>query len=349
MYRERELARLWARVGRGSFRTVGGERLEVLSPGKFYGHGGPDFRGAVLRLENRLVGGDVEVHVRSSHWRRHRHHDDPRFRRLALHVVYEDDGPSGEAPVLALGRYLDSAAGSLLAPCGRLSSEALESLGEERFRRKAAAFLRRLEEAAPEQALYEGMMRALGYTENAEPMEELARRLPFRRLLSLIEGCGDGKALSVLLLLFHREAGLLRWRRDGVRPGNCPRRRLEGMARLIVRYRGGLPDALKEAVLRGLPGGLEDRLTAAPFIGKSRARDIAVNIVLPFFFALGYGEALRMFRSYPGSGSNYILRLMERRVVTPRPAVRAAQQQGLLHIYKEYCRNGSCSSCPVLA
>ncbi|MEY4141693.1 MAG: hypothetical protein RL110_1065 [Bacteroidota bacterium] len=54
---------------------------------------GPDFTGAVIKTGKITWFGDVEVHLKSSDWIRHKHHLDPRYTSVILHVVLEDDAP----------------------------------------------------------------------------------------------------------------------------------------------------------------------------------------------------------------------------------------------------------------
>lgn len=54
-------------------RLADGRMLEVLAPGRWNLLGGPDFRGAKLRIDGRELIGDVEVHFHAHDWERHRH------------------------------------------------------------------------------------------------------------------------------------------------------------------------------------------------------------------------------------------------------------------------------------
>ena len=78
-----------------------------------------------------------------------------------------------------------------------------------------------------------------------------------------------------------------------VRPVNQPRRRIMGAAVLLDRFLvAGLPVGLGEVVEDLSPAKLTGSLCAAgvggpAYVGRSRARDLAVNAVLPFMHAWG--------------------------------------------------------------
>ena len=90
---EATLARLWAgqRFPASALVTGDGMPLRVLHPGLRGRGAGPDFRDAIIAAAGRLLRGDVELHRRSSDFRAHGHHRDPRYDGLVLHVVFDDD------------------------------------------------------------------------------------------------------------------------------------------------------------------------------------------------------------------------------------------------------------------
>jgi hypothetical protein len=54
---------------------------------------GPDFRNACIRIGKITWYGDVEIHVKSSDWVKHKHQTDPKYHNVILHVVAENDQP----------------------------------------------------------------------------------------------------------------------------------------------------------------------------------------------------------------------------------------------------------------
>jgi hypothetical protein len=283
----------------------------------------------------------------------------------------------------ALGRLGDDEMGRLL-----------DEAGDERFRLKAGRFAAGMGEELPSQVLYRGIMGALGYTKNKEPFQELARRLPLATLEDCCKGKALDERIKLFRALLLGTAGLLqdddnaeweqirrclgdvkpmnssRWHLFRVRPENHPARRLSGAAYLLARFRD---EGLLEGVLRLVEESRSDigRLEAGfmvgaevcsqsgerALIGQGRAREIAVNIALPFAFAWAEAnsqtslaeQALWLYRIYPRSGENEITRGLTKLLGSKASALvdSARRQQGLLHLDKTFCRPRRCDACPL--
>ena len=84
------------------------------------------------------------------------------------------------------------------------------------------------------------------------------------------------------------------WHCFRVRPANHPLRLIFGAAGLVSRFlETGLVEGLRDAATTGKPALLTSALavpsstgSGPAFVGLSRARDLAVNVVLPFLHAL---------------------------------------------------------------
>jgi Protein of unknown function (DUF2851) len=71
--------------------SVSGKLIRVLSPGELNLDSGPDFFNARIALDNLVLAGNIEVHVNSSDWLKHKHHEDKAYDNIILHVVYTHD------------------------------------------------------------------------------------------------------------------------------------------------------------------------------------------------------------------------------------------------------------------
>ena len=216
-------------ITKRQFTTEEDGPVTVIFPGQPNDDHGPDFRDAIIATRYGLLAGDIEIHVASSGWRSHRHHLDPAYNRVILHVVYRHDTAGAavtaagrKVPTLSLERNLSVFTGGTIAPplprldailpchnaAGKINKQCLEEIfitaGQERFLKKAEAFQQRLENNEPQQVLFESLMSALGYTRNSEPMLHLAQAIPLRVLEQLPV---DGEATCAGILL--GAAGLL--------------------------------------------------------------------------------------------------------------------------------------------
>jgi len=203
---ERLLQAVWQhqRLLRDQLTTLDGLPVRILHPGFVSLEGGPDFRNALVQLGDEPPrSGDVEVDLHSSGWHAHGHDRNPAFQKVILHVIWEGERPAeGGPPAMLLRHVLDAPLGELslwlggeaghtlpeefrgqcCAPLRTLSSERLSELlrqsAQVRLQSKAAQFQARARQAGWEQALWEGLFRALGYKHNTWPMQRLAELRP---------------------------------------------------------------------------------------------------------------------------------------------------------------------------
>ena len=253
----------------------------------------------------------------------------------------------------------------------------LDAAGDARFQRKSAWFRRLLSEQSPAQTLYEGLMEALGYRANRQPFLKLATAAPWAALAAeavayppaeraallerrLLQRAGLGLA-SGQIAAGRGPAGLgygaplsaAEWHCFRVRPANHPRRRIAGAARLLAPFVAAtgnpatLGDELTALVAAGRPAALTAALTVAAgpgektaYIGPARARDLAVNVVLPVSHALTdagieTSPALALYHSFGKLQDNELTRETAARLSVPAPvAATARRQQGLLHLHR---------------
>ena len=281
---EKLLQAVWQhqRIRRGSLNTSDGRSLRVLHPGFRNFEAGPDFRGAVVQFGDEPPRtGDVELDLQHSGWHTHGHDVNPNFKNVLLHVVW--DSARGVAknslPTLALADLLDAPLAELdawlggenaeslpetfrgrcCAPLRELSGEHLTALLQQaalvRLQGKAAWFAARAKEAGWEQALWEGLFRALGYKQNVWPMLRLAelrgelavkKLSPLEWQARLLGACGllpdeltrqqasTDDYLKRVWDLWWRERDEFAavtlpravWKFNGLRPANHPTRRL---------------------------------------------------------------------------------------------------------------------------
>ena len=206
---ERLLQAVWQhqRLRRDQLKTADGKTVRIFHPGFASAEGGPDFRGAVIQIgDDAPRSGDVEVDLRASGWHAHGHDRNPNFQNVILHVVWDEPetpasgsdanklahrpcrcNDSLDAPLAELSLWLENEPpralpenlrGKCSAPLRELDEPQLADFCAQaarvRFQAKAAQFRARAQHAGWEQALWEGLFRALGYKHNVWPMQNLA-------------------------------------------------------------------------------------------------------------------------------------------------------------------------------
>jgi hypothetical protein len=296
---EKLLQAIWRhqRLVRDNLASVDGRPVRVLHPGFQSVEGGPDFRDAIIQFgEDTPITGDIEVDVRPQGWSAHGHNTNKAFEKVILQVVWEASRTASSGPpILPLRELLDAPLGELskwlacesgrewpeflrgdcCAPLRELKSEQLNSLlndaAQVRLQGKAGLIQARARQAGWEQALWEGLFRALGYKHNVWPMQRLGELRPLwsekksdpitiqARLLGLSGllpfELGGSKAdlddyVRQLWDCWWRDRDSLArnilpasaWRFHGLRPANHPQRRLALAAQWETQ--GNLPERL---------------------------------------------------------------------------------------------------------
>jgi len=90
---------------------------------------------------------------------------------------------------------------------------------------------------------------------------------------------------------------------------------------------------------------------------KEQVKELTVNVVLPFAFSRGEianeaglkEKAIELYVHYPKLAENELTSHMARQLCLENTAdFTACQQQGLIHIFRNNCREGRCSECPLV-
>jgi len=92
-----------------SLSSRNGEAIQILNTGRLNTDSGPDFKEGKIKINNTIWVGNIELHLKSSDWIKHRHAEDPNYKNIILHVVYEDDSgfDHGNFPTLELKKHLN--------------------------------------------------------------------------------------------------------------------------------------------------------------------------------------------------------------------------------------------------
>ena len=190
--------------------TTDGRSVEILSVGEHNHNAGPDYSHARVRIGGKEWVGNIEIHVCSGDWIKHRHHLDSAYDNVILHVVrtadkpiYNSRGelvpqcelqyPSDKDYLTALfetAQQMDSAftrigcAEQLVHDPAILTDGWRKTLLHKRLECKRASIERLLEitKGSWEHALYISLARNFGFHTNSLPFEQLAINTPLSYL-----------------------------------------------------------------------------------------------------------------------------------------------------------------------
>ena len=271
------------------FVSTDGQRVEIVQFGWWNHAAGPDFLDCAVDIGGQRHRGSIEIDLVDRDWETHGHSANPAYDGTVLHLSLTSRG-SGEffvrtsqhrqvarvrldAAVLTSGggRPADARAGRCARSFGALSAartgEILASAARYRIDKKSARWRRIAGIHGLDQALWQGLAEALGYSRNKLAMTVLAQRLPVRMLQ---ERRGDAEALLFGVAGFlagenfdHAEPDTrawlrgmwdawwkyraawsadpphhpIRWNLSGMRPANHPQRRVAALAQAAAHWK----------------------------------------------------------------------------------------------------------------
>ncbi|MFM2269476.1 MAG: hypothetical protein RL757_2917 [Bacteroidota bacterium] len=184
--------------------TTDGRALQIIDAGKLNPNAGPDFLNAKIQLDDLTWHGNIEMHVSPQDWAAHQHGNDPSYKSVILHVVFDaweqqtdPDADWGKLPTLCLrdripqnliNRYWQLQNNAHWIPCqahlsavGELTKSAwLDRLLLERLTRRGRDIKTALDQNKGnwEETFWQFLAQNFGANVNAQPFEWLARATP---------------------------------------------------------------------------------------------------------------------------------------------------------------------------
>ncbi len=259
------LQRIWAEqtFDLSALTTIEGVPLKVEGKGRWNRLGGPDFQDARVKIGDRWVRGDIEVHLREEDWTAHGHRSDANYSNVVLRVVLFPPktrhtlGANGRIiPIVALlpvlwhdleeyaadaavtaiaARPLDVLTERWLAMSITAARHDIRTQALRRWGQKVHYAKVRIDRLGWESACHHTALEILGYKFNRSPLLQVATTWP---LPTWVNREVDVEAV------FEAERG--KWTLQGVRPANHPRSRLRSYARWVAAG-GHWPDLLAQA------------------------------------------------------------------------------------------------------
>lgn len=184
--------------------TTTGELVSISNPGILNTDAGPDFSQVKIKVDQISWVGSVEIHIQSSGWYEHKHHEDAAYENVVLHVVWEENKPVYRAdgtrlPTLQLKDRVDKALvksyTKLVNNVGHIPCQAIfpsvNTVIKQAMVDKAAMI--RLEEKSKqvlkllqsnqgdwEETTYQLLAAGFGFKVNKDPFLQLSKSLPYK-------------------------------------------------------------------------------------------------------------------------------------------------------------------------
>ncbi|MFK7900664.1 MAG: DUF2851 family protein [Cyclobacteriaceae bacterium] len=181
-----------------------GNDLIINKLGVHNHNSGPDFSDAKIKLDNLEWAGNIELHVFSSDWYKHKHHNDLAYDSVILHVVWEHDRAvfrtdGSEIPTLELkGRIPQSLLGNYQSiqeslspiPCQEqihlvdpfIIQSRWQQMAVERLKQKAETILELFSTTGNNwiETTFQLFVQSLGFKVNSPAFLALAQQTPYK-------------------------------------------------------------------------------------------------------------------------------------------------------------------------
>lgn len=183
------------------FKDIAGNFIEILNFGQWNFNSGADFLDAKIKINDLVLAGNIELHVKSSDWIFHQHSGNQDFDNLILHVVYEHDLDIEEfaeknIPTLELKNYIEKSLiekySKLLNGISFIPCEELFDIKKIPFNFADETLLKKLDEKSEkislqlkasknnyEAVLFQNLAYAFGLKVNAEIFQQFAMQIDF--------------------------------------------------------------------------------------------------------------------------------------------------------------------------
>jgi len=381
--KEAQLHYFWERslLPKTRLRTVKGERIQILSKGTYnQNESGPDFFNARIAIDDLIWVGNVEIHIKSSDWKKHGHQNDPSYDNVILHVVFEHDAildpQVSSIPTLAISQYFDANTITEVANGPVINNTILckdqlhfisdfdlvfikEQVLYERLYQRISRF--DLIESEPQEVLYQLIAEAFGRQVNVLPFQQLSSSIQWNRLNSMdAPGRYESLTENVNESTSRMKVGNVgvEWKSKGLRPQGSPALRIRQFAAFVSDYDFNYQfiHFKAEDIYTYLMQTFESRSSSIRRLsGRGLSKDLQTSLIInafsPFMFWFGQHigsesiveKSMELLRIIPAE-DNYITRIWKK---TPANLLNAADSQAHLAIYKQFCMTKKCQNCPV--
>jgi len=378
---EKYLHFIWRnkRLSSFEFKTDKNEKIQILDVGIYNAfNAGPDFKHGAIVLDGIEMHGQIEMHVKSSDWIKHKHQNDKQYNNVILHVVYENDKEiiqdGVEIPTIELksqidlhhfAQYSKKQLNRKTFPCEyelkKMDEFHLNAMKITALSHKLNSKIKLLEEAnihTEKEILYNLIGLSFSMSVNKNAFLHLMNKVS----LSSLKNLSPPKKVQLIM----SESGLLQknenhpqeyWHFKSIRPNSFPTIRVSQFALLVANFSFELTflNADPETIVRTFRLMMNE-IDFSASNGKKKLTKrmvdlLIINTLSPFLWYLGEkkrndklkDKAMDVLVAIPPE-SNNIVKRWEKINVYPKNAF---DSQSLLALYRYFCSQKKCLSCNV--
>lgn len=359
--------------------------IKIINLGKENFTDGPDFLNSLVSFDGKVEKGDIEIHINSSLWYTHNHHNNEKYKNTILNICLRDDSKEGYNiysldKIIPVGwidnnlfeQYINIRGNKIgrknpminglcqLFHIHNMPEKFLKNAGMYRFSVKVKRFRNLIEKYGFEEAFYISVMEALGYAHNRTEFIRLAKIANFA-LLKKLYAEGKLPSSSHLCQLYKKTVdsiveseGKNFWNTKSVYPYGTPEYKLKIIAPFIL-YLLSKNVEITKSLQNWCSLYRQKKLDKflVEFIkSKYVVKNIIFNVFLPFFKIVisdFSNDDILLFKPLPlNTISKYAIKRMFPATCKIKLR-REIEQQGLIYLSQNYCLYGlkGCEACPL--
>jgi len=362
-----------------------GKLLQIVDKGQSNTNAGPDFFNAKIKIDETLWAGNIEIHIKASHWQHHKHQQNRAYDNVIL-VALKWQQLQSHLGWIACEKSLHTIDDfTWIQWKNRLIVERLEA--------KTASIETLLQQSNNnwDQCFFIFLAKSFGMKINQLPFEQLAQSIPFNLIHK-----HSTQALQIEALFFG-QAGFLNdtfteyyplqlqqeykflkakyqlntlrketWKFAKLRPANFPTIRIAQLAALLQKQPLVFSQILKQKNLQGIINLFDCEMhpywqrhyhfkktskRTIKSLGQSIIRSIIINCVVPFIF---------IYEKLSGQSAEIedVFSLLEQlpaennRIINQWEILNVGTKnawdtQSLLHLKTQYCTHKKCLHCAI--
>lgn len=361
-------------------KPINANKIEVHEVGEYNeNQKGPDFSFGIVKIDDLVFYGNIEIHVKSSDWYKHQHHNDVAYNNVILHVVHEYDKPIYQngvlLPTIELKNHLDDdhfvktklgVFAKSEFSCGNFLSNVdpiyLESMKIRAYFDRMNAKTKLLEDLCltDSSLFYHLIASAFGTSINRQGFIELTQKVSYHQLKRLPFPQQQFNLLiaeSGLLCSYNDQRTNSIWHFKGTRPYNFPDIRLKQFAQFVSSYDFDTSiiylsaSEIKAEFYKMVNDFWPQNHFSSKKISRRFSNLLIINAIVPLMWFFGnkeedelfHSKAIELLQELPAEKNKYTDKWNNYNIV----AKNAFDSQSHLSLYQYYCSRKKCLTCAV--